>query len=147
MASCAYQLMEIGDFGMTVSQCNCVCVRVELAFSVRHTLQMGCTENFKQAFPENKLRSLFSIFTLMYLYISTIGPQTQYSKIGRHKSLIAHECRNWERRRAVSFLGIFASNFRCSVCLATQLLIQIKQSSLNSSSLQTLLELLRNHNE
>jgi hypothetical protein len=119
MASCAYQLMETEDFRMAVSRCNCVCMRVELAFSVQHTLQKDCTKNLKQAFPENKLRDLFSIFTFMYLYISTIGPQTQYSKIGRHKSVIAHECRNWERRRAVSYLGIFASNFRCSVCLAT----------------------------
>ncbi len=26
-----------------------------------------------------------------------------------------HECRNWERGHVVSFLGIFVSNFRCSV--------------------------------
>ncbi len=25
-----------------------------------------------------------------------------------------HECRNWEQGRAVSFLGLFVSNFRCS---------------------------------
>ncbi len=28
-----------------------------------------------------------------------------------------HECRNWERGRAVSFLGIFVSNFQYGVSL------------------------------
>ena len=34
--------------------------------------------------------------------------------LGIHSSQI-HECRNWERGRAVSFLGIFISNFHFSV--------------------------------
>ncbi len=70
---------------MAVSQCNCVCVRVELAFSEQHTLQMHCTENLKQAFPELKLRglvpNLYIHVSVSDLYIPTIGPQTQYSKI------------------------------------------------------------------
>jgi hypothetical protein len=43
------------------------------------------------------------------LYIPTIGQnrQTDRSQI--------HECRNWERDRAVSFLRIFVSIFRCTV--------------------------------
>ncbi len=53
---------------------------------MQHTLQMDCTENFKQAFPENKLRGLdpnfyihvYSICEQFTVYIPTIGPQTQY---------------------------------------------------------------------
>jgi hypothetical protein len=41
---------------------------------------------------------MFSLSPYMYLYRSQL-----------------HECRNWERGRAVSFLGIFVSNFRYSM--------------------------------
>jgi hypothetical protein len=93
-------------------------------------LQMHCTENSKQKLPEKKLRGLVPNFYIhIYvsdLYIPRIGQQTQYSKISgpivgiyTRKSLTVtvHECRNWERGRAVSFLGIFVSNLRCSVDL------------------------------
>jgi hypothetical protein len=79
-----------------------------------YTLQMHCTENKKQIFPEMKLRGLVSTFyihvSVSELYSPSIDPQMQYSKIGGpivgiYKSLTqTHECRNWERRRAVSFL-------------------------------------------
>ncbi len=43
-------------------------------------------QNLKQIFPEMKLRGLVPIFyihvSVTYLYIPTIGPQTQYIKIG-----------------------------------------------------------------
>jgi hypothetical protein len=74
-----------------------------------------------------KLRGLVPDFyiqvSVRYLYIPMIGPQRQYSKIGgpiNHGNinpLQIHECRNWERGLAVSFLGIFVSNIRCSVGL------------------------------
>ncbi len=49
------------------------------------------------------------------LYIPTIGPpillaaDQSWEFINRSQ---IHEYRNWERGRAVSFLGIFVSNFR-----------------------------------
>jgi len=54
------------------------------------------------------------------LYIPKISPPTLlFAFVDRswdyiHRSQI-HECRNWERGRAVSFLGIFVSNFQYSV--------------------------------
>jgi hypothetical protein len=48
--------------------------------------QMHCTENLIQIFPEIKLCGLVPILyvyvSVNVLYIPTIGPQTQYSKIG-----------------------------------------------------------------
>ena len=48
-------------------------------------MQMHCTENSKQIFPEMKLHSLVPNFYIYVsvsdCYIPTIGPQTQYSKI------------------------------------------------------------------
>ncbi len=50
-------------------------------------LQRHCTENSKQILPEMKLSGLFTNsyihVSVSDLYIPTIGPQTQYSKIGR----------------------------------------------------------------
>jgi hypothetical protein len=49
-------------------------------------LQMQCTENSKQIFPEMKLRGLVPNFyihvSVSDLYIPTIGPQQQYRKKG-----------------------------------------------------------------
>ncbi len=91
---------------------------------VSAALQMHCTENSKQIFPERKLRGLVPNFyihiSVSDLYFTTIGLQTQDRKIGGpmweyiNCSQI-HECRNWERDCAVSFQGIVVSNFRCSV--------------------------------
>ncbi len=59
-------------------------------------LQMHCTENLKQIFPEMKLRGLVPNFyvhvSVSDLYISMIGPQMQYRKtggpiVGLYKSL------------------------------------------------------------
>jgi len=50
------------------------------------SLQMNCTENSKQIVPENKLCGRVPIFyfhvSVSDIYISTIGPQTQFSKTG-----------------------------------------------------------------
>jgi hypothetical protein len=52
-----------------------------------YALQMQFTENSKQIFPEMKLRGLFPNFyfqlSVSDLFVPTIGPQRQYSKIGR----------------------------------------------------------------
>jgi hypothetical protein len=56
------------------------------SFSLNAALQMHCTENLKQIFPEMKLRGLVPNFyihvSVSDLHIPMIGPQTQYSKIG-----------------------------------------------------------------
>ncbi len=85
---------------------------------------MHCTKNCKPIFPETKLflrpcPNFYIHVSVSDLYIPTIGPQTQCSKIGgrivqMYNCPQIHECRNSERGRAVSFLGIFVSNFRCS---------------------------------
>ncbi len=52
------------------------------------------------------------------LFIPTIGPPIflQENRWTENiNSLQMHECRNWERGRTVSFLGIFVSNFGYSV--------------------------------
>ncbi len=80
---------------------------------------------FKPIFPETKLffcslvPNFYIHVSVSDLYIPTIGPQTQCSKIGgpivqMYNCAQIHECRNSERGRAVSFLGIFVSNLRCS---------------------------------
>ncbi len=47
------------------------------------------------------------VFTFMYLWAIYTLPPSDCSRI--------HECRNWERGRAVSFLRIYVSNFWYSV--------------------------------
>jgi len=83
---------------------------------------LHCTENSKQIFPEMKLRGLLPNICIHVsvndLYIPTIGPAIFLYCIcgpivGINSSQI-HECRDWERGRAVSFLEIFVSNFRYS---------------------------------
>ncbi len=68
------------------------------------TLQMHYTENWKQIFPEMKLRSIVPNF-----YISKSWENINRSQI--------HEWKNCERAHAVSFLGIFVLNFRYSAVL------------------------------
>jgi hypothetical protein len=89
-----------------------------------HSLFAHCTENWKQIFPKMKLCGLVPTFCIHIsvsdLYIPKISPPTLlFAFVDRswdyiHRSQI-HECRNWERGRAVSFLGIFVSNFQYSV--------------------------------
>ncbi len=94
-----------------------------------------CTENSKQIFPEMKLLGLVPNFCIHVsvsdLYIPTISPPILlYYVCGRswgyvNRSQEIHECRNWEWGRAVSFLGIFVSNFRYSAltkCLLSRML-------------------------
>ncbi len=62
------------------------CSRTFLFSSFYYALQIHCTKNLKLIFPERKLRGLVPN---LYIHVSvsdsctpTIGPQTQYSKIG-----------------------------------------------------------------
>ncbi len=81
-----------------------------------------CKEDLIYVFPEMKLRGLVPNFhihvTVIDSYIPMIGPaiccKICRTILGIYESLIdtVHECRNWERGPAVSFLGIFVSNFR-----------------------------------
>ncbi len=90
------------------------------------------------------------------LYILTIGLQTQYSKIGGpivgiYKSLTdtVHECGSWERGHALSFLGMFVSNFRYSLIYTKSFSIhkrgrinyQSRKNGLPSSTYKTRLAL------
>jgi hypothetical protein len=53
---------------------------------------------------------------IMHLAQLTVtGDKTGGPILGISKSLTGTECKNWERGRAVSFLGIFVSTFRYSV--------------------------------
>ncbi len=90
------------------------------------TLQMHCTENSKQIFPESKLRSALSQFLHSCICKRFIYSHDRFRKRNTAKNadrsceyinrFQIHECRNWERGRAVSFLGIFVTHFRCSAC-------------------------------
>jgi hypothetical protein len=84
-----------------------------------------CTENSKQIFPERKLRGLVPNFYIHVCvsdsYIPMIGPPILlYCVCGPIVGILyincsqIHECRNWERGRAFSFLGILVSTFRYS---------------------------------
>jgi hypothetical protein len=45
--------------------------------------------------------------------------------VGIYNCSQMHECRNWEQGRTVSFLGIYVSNFRYSVCSSEALNLEI----------------------
>jgi hypothetical protein len=85
------------------------------AWSVHGILltKVHCKEDPIYVFTEMKLRGLvpnsYIHVSVSDLYITTIG-----LPIVLNRSQI-HECRNWERGRAVSFLGIIDSNFRYRV--------------------------------
>jgi hypothetical protein len=78
----------------------------------------NCKENPIYVLPEKKLRGLSPNFTFMYLWAIYILPRSVHlfscSKIGRptyRNRSQKHECKNWDWGRAVSFPGIFVSNF------------------------------------
>jgi hypothetical protein len=69
-----------------------------------------CKEDPIYVFPEMKLRGLFPT---SHIHVSV--SDKYIPRIGLPILLLVHECRNWERGRAVSFLGIFVSLVRkCS---------------------------------
>ncbi len=87
-------------------------------------LQLHYTENSKQIFLEMKLYGLVPNFYIhmcerfVYSHDRSANAiqqnrQTDRGNIHINCSQI-HECRNWKRGRAVSFMGIFVSNFRYS---------------------------------
>ncbi len=84
---------------------------------------MHCTENFKQIFPEMKLRGLVPNFyihvSVSDLYIYTIGPQMQYRKIGGpivgiYKSLTDTWMQKLGMRPHSVISGNICFEFRCS---------------------------------
>ncbi len=83
------------------NQIDLICVNGRPSFcSLSTTLStVHCKEDPIYVFPEMKLRGLVPN-PIMEIY--------------KNRSQ-THECRNWERGRTVSFLGIFVSNFRYSV--------------------------------
>ncbi len=72
-------------------------------------MQRHGTENSHQIFPEMKLRGLVPISTFMFLWGIYIFPRSVLLF-----SAAKEECGNWERGRAVSFLGIQKSDLLCS---------------------------------
>ncbi len=94
---------------IAVHACSCnTCTGGSQVFKKSSCLH--CKQNPIYVFPLMKLRGLsFPISTFMYLW-------TTWEYINRSQ---IHECRNWERGHAVSFLGIFVSNFRYSACLCS----------------------------
>jgi hypothetical protein len=85
-------------------------------------LQMHCTENSKQIFPEIKLHGIFPNFCIHLsvsdLYIPTICPQTQYCKIDRPmdgKLNITHRYINVEsENKAAQFIS---GNICCKILI------------------------------
>ncbi len=64
---------------------------------------------------EKKLRGLrtklHNQVSVSDLYIPAIGPPIRQTDWERYNRATKHKCRNWDWGRAVSFLGIFVSNF------------------------------------
>jgi hypothetical protein len=75
---------------------------------------LHCKESPIYIFPEKNLHGLSPNFHIHVSVSDLFIPAAEqadrsYKYINRSYK---HECRNWERGRAVSFLGIFVSNFR-----------------------------------
>jgi hypothetical protein len=90
----------------------------------QHRYRMHCPENLKQIFPKMKRRGhvpnfyihvfvrelyIYSHHRSAYLLYCVCGPIVGILNVNRSQ---INECRNWERGRAISILGIFVSNFR-----------------------------------
>jgi hypothetical protein len=59
--------------------------------------------------------ALFPISCICERFIYSHDRSTYFAAIYKSLTDTVHKCRNWEQGRAVSFLGIFFSNFRYSV--------------------------------
>jgi hypothetical protein len=69
---------------------------------------MHCTKNSKQLFPEMKLSGLVPKFLHSCICERFIFSHDRFAVLRlRNERSQIHECRNWERGCAVSFLGIF----------------------------------------
>ncbi len=99
-----------------ISKLFCLLLCLSVSAMVFITLSMQCNENSKQIFPERILGGFIPNFCIhgsvsydRSVYFAVLRLWTD-----RGNRLQIHECRNWERGRAVSFLGLFVSNFRFS---------------------------------
>ncbi len=87
---------------------------------LRRALQRDKTENLKQQFPEKELRGLSPNF---HTHVSLSDLYIPYSAAGKYvdrsweyiKHSQTHECGNWDRGRAIPFLGIHKCDF-VAVC-------------------------------
>ncbi len=81
--------------------------------SFKHFLLPDCQctvpKNSKQIFPELKLHSCSCERFIVCLFCCIVFADQWWEYINRSP---IHECRNLERGREVSFLGIFVTNFR-----------------------------------
>ncbi len=107
------------------STTSCSCIQILIIRKQKHGFVHEPTvpKKLKQIFPEIKLRdfgfpSFYSHVSVSDLCIPTIGLPILLNcvcapivGIYTVNCLQIHECRNWERDHAVSFLGIFVSNF------------------------------------
>jgi hypothetical protein len=102
---------------------SCVCIIRSMARNMTSFFwTVHCTKNSKQIFPEMKLRGQVHNF---YIHLSVndfyIPMSVRLFAVLVWRSLIRsleyinrsqiQECRNWKQGSAVSFLGIFVSNF------------------------------------
>ncbi len=82
-----------------IKMCWCVSVRMR-------GLHTHCKEDPIYVCPELNLQGLIPTSPI-HVSVSDI----YIPRIGLPILLLVHECRNWKRGRAVSFLGIFVCNF------------------------------------
>jgi hypothetical protein len=105
--------------GVTMS---CFDVGCDINARVTYAVRTHSKQDPIYVFPEIKLRGLVPNFhihvSVSNLNIPMIGPHILMQQI--------HECRYWERGRAVSFLGIFVSIFRYSVYAVYPQIVQVQ---------------------
>ncbi len=69
-------------------------------------------------FPHSCTVSVSNLYTptiFPTIFLQQNRPDRSWEYINRMNRSQKHECRNWERGRAISYLGIFLSYFRYSV--------------------------------
>ncbi len=110
--SFALWVQRLGEKNVTLSYCH-FCHESFKFFLLPTvcTTTTYTTKKIRFMCSQNESARLRSQFPFMYLWAIFIFPGSwEYINCSE-----IHECRNWERGRAVSFLGIFVSNFRYSV--------------------------------